>query len=245
VKLGKKEHVPDARDLKFEKYRTTKLPKHPTQFGHEKAVNVPWGALGNLDYGDCVWAGADHEHLLWNAEAGKSVQFTDQTALADYSAVTGFNPNDPNSDQGTYTRDALNYRRKTGIVDAAGKRHKIGAYVALNPQDLTQLAEALFVFGCLSLGIQFPQSAFDQFDQHHAWAPVAGSPIEGGHYVPIVARRYYFEVVTWGRVQAVTGAFIREFADEAFACISEDALKNGKSPEGFDLSQLQADLNAL
>jgi hypothetical protein len=32
-----------------------------------------WGMLGNDHYGDCVWAGAAHETMLWNKEAARNV----------------------------------------------------------------------------------------------------------------------------------------------------------------------------
>ena len=34
---------------------------------------------------------------------------------------------------------AASYRRKTGIMDASGRRHTVDSYVALRPQDLTLL----------------------------------------------------------------------------------------------------------
>ena len=69
---------------------------------------------------NCVWAGAAHETMLWNKEAARTITFNDQSVLKDYSAVTGFNPNDPNTDQGTDMQVAASYRRKTGVHDAAG-----------------------------------------------------------------------------------------------------------------------------
>src|SRR5213078_258313 len=112
MKLGKLPHVPDDRDLKLADYlKTSVLPRPPKTFGHEKAFPVNgWETLGNDQYGDCVFAGAAHETMLWNAEAKHGVTFTDQSVLSDYSAVTGFDPHNPDSDQGTVVRDALNYR---------------------------------------------------------------------------------------------------------------------------------------
>ena len=64
-----------------------------------------------------------------NKDAARTVTFNNQSVLKDYSAVTGFNPNDPNTDQGTDMQVAASYRRKTGVLDAAGKRHKVIAYL--------------------------------------------------------------------------------------------------------------------
>jgi len=203
--------------------------------------------LGNDQYGDCVWAGAAHETMLWNAERGKTVVFDATHVLGDYSKVTGFNPHDPNSDQGTDVHQALNYRRRTGVADQTAVRHKLGAYVALTPGSWTQLLSACYVFSAVGIGIQFPESAMAQFNAGKPWTPVAGSQIEGGHYVPVVGRptSSYVDVVTWGKVQRMSASFYEKYCDEAYAILSTEMLDAGKTLEGFDLGQLQADLAAI
>jgi hypothetical protein len=252
MKLGKREATHDGRDLLLSTYLdTAKLPTPPKgSFGHDQApktLGEPWQMLGNDAYGDCVWAGAAHETMLWAAEAGRRVPFTDQAVLSDYSAVTGFDPNDPNTDQGTDVRQALGYRRSTGIADAASQRHRIGAYVKLDPGNPRELWLALYLFGAVAVGIQFPGSAMTQFDQGKPWAPVRGATIEGGHYIPVVARlRTTMPIcVTWGQEQEMTLGFYEKYNDETFAVLSPEMLSGGKSLEGFDLAQLQADLQAV
>src|SRR4029077_18940153 len=102
-------------------------PPPPTEFGHEKLVAANgWQMLGNgpdntvspgfQGAGDCVFAGGGHETMLWTLEAGSGAEFTGATAISDSSAVTGYNPKDPNSDQGTDVREALKYRQNTGLI---------------------------------------------------------------------------------------------------------------------------------
>jgi hypothetical protein len=135
LKLGKKPARPGAVKFKLANYlEKLKLPTPPKVFGHEGLIGANWEMLGNDQYGDCVWAGAAHETMLWNKEAARTVTFNNQSVLKDYSAVTGFNPNDPNTDQGTDMQVAASYRRKTGVRDAAGKRHKVIAYLALTTE---------------------------------------------------------------------------------------------------------------
>lgn len=245
MKLGKQPATHDDRDLTLAAYTKKKLPVPPATFGHYPAVTA-WGMLGNDTHGDCVWAGAAHETMVWNAAHGVSATFDDAHVLADYSAVTGFDPSDPNTDQGTNVRTALNYRRQVGIQDSTGGRHKIGAYLALAPGDMIELLRSAYLFGAVGIGIEFPQSAHDQFNAGQPWTVVSGSPVEGGHYVPVVgADLHYVYVVTWGRVQRVTKGFLRKYCDEAFALLSVEYLSHGLSPEGFDLAQLQADLKSL
>ena len=246
LKLGKTAARAGAMTFKLSNYINKKvLPKPPAQFGHEGLIPATWGMLGNDRYGDCVFAGAAHETMLWNAEAGKKVAFTDNAVLSDYSAVTGFNPKKPNTDQGTDMVVAASYRRKTGIMDASGKRHRVSAYLSIKPGDLTEHYLAMYLFGAVGIGIEFPSSAMDQFNAGKPWDVVSRSKIEGGHYIPLVAKRANIECVTWGKLQPMTTAFFQKYNDESVAYVSAEALTNNKSPEGFDAAQLQADLAAL
>jgi hypothetical protein len=264
LRLGKKAATYDKRDLMFAQYRTSEaLPSHPKYFGHEKLVGKNgWQMLGNGPdntvspgfggAGDCVFAGGDHETMLWTMEGGTPVKFTGATAIKDYSAATGYDPKAPldangenPTDQGTNTRDALKYRQKTGLIDATGKRHKIGAFVALEVGNIDHLLDALYLFGVVGIGINFPDSAIDQFNAGKPWSVVPGPDPTGGHYIPLVACRTNLECVTWGRIQQMTTQFYQTFCDEAYAILSPEMLKVGKSLDGFDLAQLQADLKAL
>jgi hypothetical protein len=160
MKLGKLPARPDAVKLKLANYiDTSVLPKPPAEFGHERLV-TQWGMLGNDNAGCCVWSGAGHEVMLWNREAGKTVNITTTSTLRNYSLVTGYDPNDPSTDQGTDMQAAASYRLKTGLLDADGKRHKIGAYVALKPGDLTELWYATYLFDGVGIGVEFPPSGW-------------------------------------------------------------------------------------
>lgn len=247
LKLGKTPGRAGAVKLKLKDYLdTSALPTPPAQFGHEQTFAAKaWGMLGNDEYGDCVWAGAAHETMLWNKEAAATVAFDSKHVLSDYSKVTGFNPDDTNSDQGTDMQKAASYRRKTGVIDAHGKRHKVAAYLAITPGDIKEHLAALYLFGTVGIGIEFPGSAMDQFNQGKIWDVVNGASIEGGHYIPLVAMRDYLVCVTWGQLQELTPTFFMTYNDESLVYLSEEMLEAGKSPEGFNAAQLKADLAKL
>jgi hypothetical protein len=248
-KLGKAPARKDAVKLKLRDYLTPAAlpaPRDPNNFGHEELVKLPWDMLGNDQFGDCVWAGAAHETMLFNAAAGRDVRFDADHLLADYSTVTGFSRADPNSDQGTDVQLAASYRRDVGVADATGTRHKVAVYLAITPGDVHEHILALYLFGAVGLGIRVPSYAQDQFTAGQPWSKRLFYNIEGGHYVPIVARRGgQFIVVTWGREQAMTDGFFKTFNDESVVYLSEEALNHGQSLEGFNDQQLLADLSAL
>ncbi len=248
MKLGKRPATKDDRDLKFAKYAAA-LPTAPSRFGYG-TLYPDWGMLGNDNYGDCVFAGAGHETMVWThiGQHGET-KFTAKAVLSDYTAVTGFDPNDPSTDNGTNMRDALNYRRRTGVADSTGKRHLIGAYVALDIGNWHELITASYIFAAVAMGFQFPESAWDQFDQGKTWDVVAGSRIDGGHYVPVVGSMMSATratCVTWGRRQEFSRRFYESYCDEAYALLSPEQVRStGKDMHGFDLATLQADLAAL
>lgn len=213
-------------------------------------VNPPpitaWGMLGNDDYGDCFWAGSDHETMRWNHDAGKNVTFKDANALADYAAATGFKPTDPNTDAGTEVVAGYKYRRKTGVIDAHSRRHRLGAYVSIEPGHQAHVEQAIWELGAAGVGVRFPQSAMDQFNKGKPWSVVPGPEPQDGHYIPAFGYDLtYLYVVTWGRIQAMTWAFFRKYCDEAFGLLSSEFLTKGLSPAGFDLKQLTHDLSSL
>jgi len=243
--LGKLPARGNAVTFKLRNYLagTRAFPKIPSDFGHEEYTPpINWGMLGNDQYGDCVVAGGAHEHKLWSRIGGKQIGFNTIDVLRDFTAITG---QQPSPTVGADMQQAASYRRCVGLLDSDGNRHKIGAYLEVNPGDLQELYIAMYLFAAVGIGIQFPTTAFDQFNKHKAWQVIGGAQIEAGHYIPGVALRSNIVCVTWGRFQAMRPSFYLTYNDETIAYVSPDELVNGKSPEGFDYATLQADLAAL
>lgn len=259
-KLGKKDPIFRPETLQWADHRDTSGITYPATFGYgydysdwlmlangpdPTVTNAPAGWSG---CGDCVWAGSDHETMLIKKQAGSSVSFDGNTAVADYSAQTGYNisqtqPDGSNpTDNGTDVQQALQYRVNTGIIDLAGNRHKLGGFVALEPGNITHLLEAMWIFDIVGIGVQFPDSAMNQFNNGQKWSVVAGAQIEGGHYVPLVGIPSASELtcVTWARRQVLTQAWYTKYCDEAYCYWTEDSIKNGVNARGFSIAQQQA-----
>lgn len=254
-KLGKTPARPLPKSaVRLADYLTaSKLPPLPRLFGHSQLVSQ-WDVLGNDQYGDCVWAGAAHEVMELNATCNKAVAFSTSSVLSDYSAVTGFKPDDPNTDNGTDMVAAAKYRKDVGVLDANGKRHKVLAYVSINPKSWKEMLYAAYLFDAVGIGIQFPGSAMKQFDAGKAWTVQAGASIEGGHYIPGFNRLVtadgmksdWVSIVTWGRVVDMERKFFTKYCDEAIAYVSDECIgASGKTLEGFDKQTLLADLGLL
>jgi hypothetical protein len=225
------------------------LPPVPPVFGHIRSNNIDWRMLANDKCGDCVWAGAAHETIVYAVAQGRPIpNFTDEAILAQYSEQTGYRPGDDSTDQGTDMEAAAKYRRNVGLLDADGVRHKIRAYTEISvgsARGFALLLQAVYLFGAAGIGLQLPSSAMDQFDAGQPWTVQPRSKNEGGHYVSVVGRnsRGNIMLVTWGKLQAATPQFLQNYMDEACCYFSEEYLSaQGLSPELIDVARLDADL---
>jgi hypothetical protein len=236
--LGKKPAVHKPEDIKFSLLKeTTPLPvRLPARFGHGTAF-TDWLMLANGP-DDSVFPGFEGAGCCVESMMGHTTmeaakihrrvvpRITGSEVIKAYSDITGYNLDDPNTDQGTYMHDAMGWWRNTGFADGAGKVHKIGAYVSIDPKDWDQLIEAVWVFGFVAIGFEFPASAMQQFDDNQPWDVVPGSDIEGGHCVPVYGRSSPNTAgpVSWGRRQSMTRAFYEEYNDESWAAVFPDEL---------------------
>lgn len=247
LKLGKKPFTVDERDFHLLKSQliAVDLPPMPKRrFGHA-GLYENWGMLGNAQAGDCVWAGFDHETMAYNKLMHRIVNFTDKNALDDYGVVTGY----PASDDGTEVRVGMGYRRDTGVIDALGQRHKIDAYIQIDPKDWETMIKCVWAFGAVGIGFEVPNSIWGEYYSHQPWTVHSDSSIEGGHYVPILgstAPSKRCTCITWGRSQEMTREFYEEYNDEAWIPYSLEALsKSGFNFRHIDHDKLEEMLHSL
>lgn len=116
---GKKPPKFHLKTLLLRDYLPTPLRSEPPEAKRAWEYSVSdrtWAAsmLGNDQVGDCVIAAMLHYVMAARASVGNPVTFTTQQALDLYSAITGYDPADPSTDQGTAWTDALAYWQMTG-----------------------------------------------------------------------------------------------------------------------------------
>ncbi|MGH3380131.1 MAG: hypothetical protein ACRDP6_35910 [Actinoallomurus sp.] len=206
-----------------------------------------WPMYGNDQYGCCVWSMIGHIIEAVTTYAGTPARPNDVALLEAYTAVTGFNPDDPSTDQGTVIQDALDYWRKTGVEMPDGSRHKILGFAEVNVRDDAEVKAGLWGFCHLGLGINFPDTAMQQFDAGRPWDVVRGARIEGGHAVDLGADGVAsppLEVVTWAQTQGMTAAFWDAYVEEAWIVLLPE-LVDTDFPEGVDTGKLNALFEAL
>lgn len=188
----------------------------------------------NTTLGDCTIAGCGHAVQCWSG-----VTVPDSTILSYYEKWDGYNPSDPDTDQGGVEIDVLNNWRTS---DFAG--HKILGYASVSPKNPTHIEQAIYLLGGTYIGVELPVTAQSQT----IWdvSPTGGDDAQpgswGGHCVWVLGYDHnYLTCVTWGKLLKMTWAFWDTYCSEAYAILSGD----WKPPVGFDLAQLQADLQIV
>lgn len=243
-KLGKVAPVVDLRRALLARYLEPVLVV-PDLVDWTTKVSA-WPMLDNDREGDCVEAMILHSLQLWAAWIGWSgLNLADGQGQALYTLITGYNPADPSTDNGTSEVDALDFWRKTGV-----QGHKLDSYADVNPRSPAEVRAGVYLTGALQAGVALPVSA----QRQQVW-DVAGPLTDpdnqpgswGGHGIPIVAFNAQGPVcITWAGVKQMTWAWFAAYCDELHAPVSHDWLSNsGVTPAGFDVAQLAADVAVL
>jgi hypothetical protein len=236
MKFGKKPAKRLRKCCPLSSYLHMNQAQYPAVKAWERPIE--YLMLGNDSVGDCTVAGHYHLRMNWNAvaHAGTPLVPTTQQALADYSAITGYNPDDPNTDQGANMPDVLAFYKDK--------------YATIDVQNIEQAKAALFLFGGLYIGFNVPQSMADQLnsgqDPDWSYSPNDKPSGEGHCVVPLGYGRDGLALCSWGKIYRTSWDFWLAWVDEAYCIVSQEWIKqSGTSPSGLDLNGLLADLSSL
>ena len=242
--LGKKAPRFDKRTLRLSKYLGESLPT-PPYLTTWRAKISEWGMMLNDSEGDCTCAAAGHMVKQWTTYAGTPFTPSDDDVQKMYEVVSGYNPADPSTDQGTDMLTVLNYWRADGLAS-----HKITAFASIEPGNRQQIEDAIYLFGNVYAGVQLPLSCQGQatWEVPQEGTTGDGTPGSwGGHCVPIVSYgRLGLTCISWGAPLQMSWQFIATYADELYAVMSPDWIEpSGVTPGNFNRAALLADLAAL
>jgi len=233
--LGKLPPKIDKRTLKFGSYLTPLLPQFPDVIDIYKKV-IQWPIFGNDRYGNCTCASVGHTILDRTTATNKIFLPTEKQILDAYKKVNG------GKDAGAVMLDVLNLWRQNGVAN-----HKIEAFAQLKPGSIDQLKHAIHLFGAAYIGLALPNYVMKNPLQI-SWNRTLQRPnSHNGHCVSVVGYdTKYIYVVTWGSIKAMSYNFYKKYTDEAYTTFSSDWIDAlGKSPLGFNISTLNADLNEI
>lgn len=254
-KLGKKAAVHPKKMVMLAQL-ISGLPAPPPAVGWYKGISTSATHPGipgvsnfpmdlNDSLGDCTIAGVSHLVQLWTTLTGKPVIPADAEVQAEYSRLCGYNPADPNSDQGGVESDILQAWQAGGIFG-----HKINGFVGVNPKSQVQVKDSIHYFGGAYIGVGLPNTAQDQEIWDVTPGPLTGDAEPGswgGHCIILVAAdARYCVCVTWGALKLLTYEWLSAYCDEAYCLLSPDFINtSGKTPGGVPLASLSADLKRI
>jgi hypothetical protein len=253
LKLGKRLGVVhDPRTLRASRVIDVSAVQPPRAHRIARPLrDVP--VFANDRYGDCTCASQGHRIVTQERSSGQAreVTLSDADVLEVYSAVTGFDPERPETDRGAYELDVLNYMRKVGMGrERDGTAHTIGAFAAVDWHNHDEVRAAHYVGGGLKVCAALPTSAARELDAGADWSATSDAPGSwGGHsmYSHAYDRERGLAVWTWGREQWMSWAWVDRFVDECYVLISEDYLRRRSqhTPQGFDVAELERYLTSL
>ena len=218
--LGKLPAQPARPHLKLSDTLRERLGAPPASCDWQ-SDSIRWPMYANDRVGDCTCAGVGHMvNQLTFYGTGTEILPAEASVLSMYSAITGYTPADPTSDTGAYCQDVLKYWRTTGL-----EGHQIVAYASLDVSNLTEIKQAISIFGTVYVGMSFPDSAMRQFNAGKTWDVTRGARVEGGHCVIVGAYgNGKFGLITWGAEATMTERFWKKYVDEAWVVLDADGL---------------------
>jgi len=253
-RMGRKRPVARCPRLSLHNYLLRRLPAPPPACDYTKAAASALAEVYENDtLGDCVIAGIGHVVGVLTGNAGtKPVLYTNKQIITLYSAIGGYVPGDPSTDQGCDEQTALNYWENNG---APAGSHKIAGWLSVNAADPSEYRTALWLFENLYFGLELPDAWVNPMPSRPGFVwDAAGPPdMNNGHCVAGAGYNAKgVTICTWGMMGLMTDAAIGKYCvpaahGELYTVISMDAINKAtnKAPVGFDWSQLVADFDSM
>lgn len=214
MKIGKKPPVIPANTLLYRDKIVN--PVFPAQFDGTRGLKT-FPVWGNDSIGDCTIAAAFNREFI--SIDGKPV-YDATEAVETYSAITGYSPAQPSTDQGAVCSNVLDHLKFVGFPMSAisnAPKFQINDFYHIPPADIEGIKHCIAQNGSCYAGIQFPSTFYQQFADGVLFVQ-PDAQIEGGHCILLTGyTESVFLVVTWGKVVAMTLDFWQTYGDEAWA----------------------------
>jgi hypothetical protein len=256
VVVGARKHSdPSTRHTRFAKLVSSDFVPPTTMDLSPAALALLALVLGNANYGDCVFAAGYHIVACETANAGDAVNGDPQLtewALSDYSAVTGFDPSKPETDQGTDPATALAFWESNGFRDGT----KLTGHVEVNAANPTQLKQATFITGNAFIAMDLPDewvAAIQTMGPGFVWDKAGAPNPQNGHMVMAVGYTTTGLIIdTWGILGILTwGALAtygtRKSGGEVYSLLTPDQVSRAKAvaPNGLDWRGIEAAFDTI
>lgn len=236
-KLGARLSTPEMLARLPQAADVLQLPAAPARYTAYLDSVADWILGQNDRYGDCACVCPANIILALTTLALVKRRLSDAQILAFYTLVSGFDPNDPSTDNGCVVLDVLLKWHTAGIAYGDGV-DRIDGYANVDFRDHEKVRQIIAFIGPIDLGVNLPNGWMNAA----TWdVSTAGVGIAGGHCITAIG---YTEagplIVSWGQVFTVTWAAWDQFVMEAHIVLSRDALlASGRNPANVDWTVLE------
>lgn len=251
VKFGRKRPIAIGPHFRLRNYLRASLPPPPASCDYSKlAASVLANIYGNDTLGDCVIAGGYHVVGTETGNAGDLFTASSAQIIADYSAIGGYIPGDPATDQGCDEPTALNYWTSHGFANGT----KLLGWLSVDATNKTELMQALDLFENLYFGLELPDAWISPFPSGNGFVWDVGTPDpNNGHCV--IGYGYNATGVlidSWGMLGTITWAAIAALCTQAaggavYTLCTPDQLAKGATaaPNGVAWADLISDFDSM
>lgn len=251
---GRKKPIHGRKIPHLEDYLSKKaqqLPTPPSSLTYNPAAETGLrNVYDNDTLGDCTVAALCHLQNLWTAGAGSLIIPTNAQVLQFYEG-SGYNPSNPNSDNGWTLEGAIQWLMQNGYPD---DQKKIVAYVSVDVTNWTNVIIAAWLFG-LDFGVDLPAPWISPFPNgdNFIWDVAGAADPDNGHsFASIGYTATGITIDTWGLFGTITKAAVQQYCiqtsdGEILIPLSQETVNSATqlAPSGFNWSQLAADFDAF
>jgi hypothetical protein len=252
VKLGGRQ-IPVAvgPHLRLENYmKLSSMPSPPSSLNLSTlAMACLIQIFGNNALGDCVIAGKSHVDGVWtgNGDAGTPFIATENQVVSQYSAIGGYVPGNPATDQGCNMQTALNWWTQNPGADGS----KLVAWTGGSPTNVPLTMASVNLLEHAYIGMALADSWISPFPSANGFVwDVAGDPDpSNGHCV--MAYGYNSQgllIDSWGLLGVLTWGAVAKYCStsaggELYYMLSTDMLLKGQqaAPNGVAWGALISD----
>jgi len=199
----------------------------------------------NDELGCCVVSAGYHLEAVATGNAtGTPFHATQGQIVRDYSAIGGYQPGHPETDNGCNEETAFAYWRTHGFANGT----KLLGAVSISAASAKDVRAACFLFENVFFGVGLPDSWIDPFPSGNGfvWDQTGGSDPNNGHaFLGVGYGSSGVKIDTWGLLGTITYGAIAAYAGpsgggELYALLTPDMLAKGqaKAPNGIAWNDL-------
>jgi hypothetical protein len=225
----------------------------PAAVNYTKEMPNNLGVMLNDTLGDCTCAAVYHAIQVWSFNAAHKLDTEPDSDVEKlYIQACGYNPREGGEGPGGNEQHVLKYLLNQGapIGPAGQSRHKIAAFVEVDPRIVDDVKGAIADCGVAYIGFNVPAYIVPPapaqppavWDVH-----TSNTKIVGGHAVVLAGYDAHgARVISWGSYYTMTWAFFAKYVDEVYAIADPTWVsKTGKTPGGLSMEELESQMQAL